>query len=66
MLSFMTTLFENIKIRARYLSSTFLERNPGEPLEEDESANDLAQAICEEMERLTARLEKIETALEDL
>ena len=49
----MTTLFEYIKNRAG-----FLRRNPDPEIpEEDEGANDLAQAICEEIERLHDRIE---------
>lgn len=58
-----TTLFENIKIRARYISDNL---KLSEPFEEDISANDLAQAICEEMERLHDRLKYVCKRLSEL
>lgn len=58
----MTTLFENIKNRARHLS---LKRFRAiEVPEESQDANELAQAICEEMERLHDRIEDLNNRLE--
>lgn len=61
MSKFMTTLFENIKNRANYLTSqryhTIMEQGF---VEESQDANDLAQAICEEMERLHERIDRVD------